>query len=472
MASPAARQLTAPAFRLVWTASFPRDRLPFALSSPVVAQLPRGPAAVVGDRSGHVFAVYLAPRANGESTVAWSVTTRGPHGPVGVDSSPSTRDGIVFFGIGWAGERGVGGYEAINPNGSRRWFRLAVNPVTDPTRDAGVAAGLTVGVLQSQIAVVGPSLGQRTYVLNASSGALLRGFPWFQADTEYSTAAVADVEGNGQNQIIEGGNTTAGISYGTRYSDGGEIRILSEGGRSRNLRHPGSGLYCQYRTDQGIDSSPAVGDIFGGRPGIVVGTSAERAHKKTTDDVIAINASCRLVWETRLDGVTLSSPALADLLGNGSLQVVEGTESGSVYCLDAANGAIYWKTRVRGAVIGGVVTADLGQGHQDLVVPTTTGAFILDGRTGVVVATLENDVGLQNSPLVTDDPNGTIGITVAGYSGSRGSQHAVIEHFEIVGSSGADVNAIGTWPEFHHDPELSGNAGLAVAASAPRRVGR
>jgi len=197
LTSRAAGRLTAPGFRLVWTASFPNDHLPFALSSPVVAQLPGGPAAVVGDRSGHVFAVYLTPRANGASIVAWAVTTRGPHGPVGVDSSPSTRDGIVFFGIGWAGERGVGGYEAINPNGSRRWFRLAVNPVTDPTRDAGVAAGLTVGILQSQVAVVGPSLGQRTYVLNASSGALLRGFPWFQADTEYSTAAIADVEGQG-----------------------------------------------------------------------------------------------------------------------------------------------------------------------------------------------------------------------------------------------------------------------------------
>ncbi len=425
---------------------------------------------MVGDRSGHIFAVYLTPRANGRSIVAWTVTTRGPNGPVGVDSSPSTRGGIVYFGIGWAGERGVGGYEAINPNGSRRWFHLAVNPSTDPTRDAGVAAGLTVGVLQSQIAVVGPSLGQRTYVLNASSGALLRGFPWFQADTEYSTAALADVEGNGQNQIIEGGNTTAGISYGTSYSDGGEIRILREGGRGQNLRHPGSGLYCQYRTDQGVDSSPAVGDIFGGRPGIVVGTSAERAGKKTTDDVIAINPSCRLMWETRLDGVTVSSPALADVLDNGSLQVVEGTEGGSVYCLDAANGAVYWKTKVKGSVIGGVVTADLGQGRQDLVVPTTSGAFILDGRTGVVLATLENDVGLQNSPLVTDDPNGTVGITVAGYSGAGGYQHAVIEHFEIVGSSGADVNAVGTWPEFHHDPGLSGNASLPVAAPAPHTV--
>lgn len=448
-------------FSLVWTASFPRDHRPFALSSPVVAELLKGPAAVVGDRSGYVYAVYLQPGSNGKPVIAWAVTTRGPLGPAGVDSSPSTKGGVVYFGIGWAGERGVGGYEAINPDGSRRWLRYALNPLTDPTRDAGVAAGLTVGSLQSQVAVVGPSLGQNTYVFNASSGARLKGFPWFQGDTEFSTAAVADVEGNGQNQIIEGGNTTAGIAYGTRYVDGGQIRILGERGNGGNPAKPGSGLYCEYTTDQGVDSSPAVGDIFHGSPGIVVGTSEERPGKATTDEVIAVNRDCQRVWDARLEGATTSSPALADALGNGDLQVVEGTENGYVYCLDSLNGAVDWKTKVPGIVIGGVVTTNLGTGYEDVIVPSTTGVFVLDGRTGALVKTLEHSVGLQSSPLVTEDPNGTIGITVAGYSGSRASQHAVMEHFEVVGSNGSGVYAKGAWPEFHHDPQLSGNADVA-----------
>ena len=94
----------------------------------------------------------------------------GPDGPIGVDSSPSSFDGVVYFGIGWAGQHG-GGYEAINVNGSVRWFKDAVNPASDPVRDAGVAAGLTIGSLQSQDALVGPSLGQNTYLFNASAGA-------------------------------------------------------------------------------------------------------------------------------------------------------------------------------------------------------------------------------------------------------------------------------------------------------------
>jgi hypothetical protein len=447
--------------QLIWTESYTGDHLPFAYSSPVMAELPNGPGAVAGDRSGHVYAVYLTPGSKGGPITAWTVTTRGPNGPEGVDSSPSTENGVVYFGVGWVGTRGVGGYEAVNANGSRKWFQLAVNPLSDPTPDAGVGAGLTIGILQSQAAVVGPSLGQNTYLFNAASGARLAGFPWYQADTNFSTAAVADVEGNGQNQIIEGGNTSAGIGYGTTYVNGGQIRILRETGNTGGKAN--AGLYCEYQTDQGIDSSPAVGNIFSGKPGIVVGTSTERPGLATTDDLIAVDNSCHKTWEATLVGATTSSPALADVLGNGQLQVVEGTEGGYVYALNASNGSVYWKTKVAGEVVGGVVTADLGTGYQDVIVPSTSGAFILDGRTGAVVKTLENTVGLQNSPLVTHDPNGTIGITVAGYSGAGSASHAVMEHFEVAGSNGSGVNEPGAWPEFHHDAQLSGNANVPTA---------
>ena len=50
--------------------------------------------------------------------------------------------------------------------------------------------------------------------------------------------------------------------------------------------------------------------------------------------------------------------------------------------------------------------------------PTTAGVQIFDGQSGAWVTTLGQNQGLafQNSPLVTDDANGTIGITIAGYS--------------------------------------------------------
>ena len=81
--------------------------------------------------------------------------------------------------------------------------------------------------------------------------------------------------------------------------------------------------------------------------------------------------------------MTESSPALADVRGNGTLAVLEGTDGGpgggTVYALDAATARSIWSRSV-GAVHGGVVTADLGEGYQDVVVASTTGAEVLDGH--------------------------------------------------------------------------------------------
>ena len=137
--------------------------------------------------------------------------------------------------------------------------------------------------------------------------------------------------------------------------------------------------------------------------------------------------------------------------------MVEGTDagtSGSVWVLDGATGAPVWHEGVTGRVIGSVVSADLtGSGYQDLLVPTTHGVEVLDGRSGAEVTVLGPAFGFQNSPLVTDDPNGTVGITIAGYNGSN---EGVIEHFEIPGSDGSLAVGTTAWPMFHHDPSLSG----------------
>ena len=108
--------------------------------------------------------------------------------------------------------------------------------------------------------------------------------------------------------------------------------------------------------------------------------------------------------------------------------------------------------------------------------PTTAGVQIFDGKSGALVATLGQSAGLafQNSPLVTDDPNGSLGLTLAGYNSSN---QGVIQHYEVTGSSGATADEAGAWPMFHHDPQLTGNAGLPspvveVPCNAPRRAAR
>ncbi len=429
---------------------------PIALSSPNIANLAGGPAVVVGDRSGHVYALNLA---TGNEVPGWPVSTGG----VPVDSTPSvavtTGSGLdsVFVGVGNAATPGSGGYEGINPNGTVQWFTNVQNPPTDAAPAHAVQASMAVGDLEGGTDVVAGSLGEVTTAMTASNGGTLGGYPWFQADSNFTTPALADIYGNGQTDVIEGGDSTAGFAYGTTYQNGGHLRVILPTGNAFQ-GNPAGGLVCQYNTDETVESSPAVGQFLaGGGVGIAFGTGATYGQS-TTNDLIAVNSHCGAAWTDKLDGVTTSSPALADVTGNGQLDVIEGTKAGTVWAVNGTNGAVVWHTSVSGQVMGSVVTADLTNGgYQDVIVPTTDGVQVLDGKTGAVVATVGQNIGFQNSPLVTDDANGTIGITIAGYGNQN---QGVVEHFEIAGTRGSLVNETGAWPMFHHDAQLTGNAGV------------
>ncbi len=462
-AAPTGAQAVEPhavSFTLDWTQVLNDAGGPIALSSPNVATLAGGSAVVVGDRAGHVYAFNLA---SGNAVPGWPVSTGG----VPVDSTPSVSDttgnGLdsVFVGEGNAATPTEGGYLGITPQGTTQWFTGVQNPSTDTAPAHAVQASMAVGDLNGATDVVAGSLGEVGEAMNAADGGMLPGFPWFQADSNFTSPALGDVEGNGRTDIVEGGDSSPGTAYGTTYTQGGHLRVLSPTG-NEGTGNPAGGLVCETNTDQTVQSSPALGE-FGGSVGIVFGTGATFAGASTTNDIIEVDAHCNPRWIEKLDGTTTSSPALADILGNGQLDVLEGTRvgsTGSIWALNGVTGATIWHSATAGQVIGSPVTADLtGGGYQDVIVPTTAGVEIFDGKSGTMIATLgENDaLAFQNSPLVTDDPNGTIGITIAGYNPSNQGE---VEHYEVSEARGSTVDETGAWPVFHHDPQLTGNAGL------------
>jgi hypothetical protein len=440
---------------------------PIAESSPMVATLDgKGTSVVVGDRSGYLYAFHLS---DGSAVTGWPVNDGGPP----IDSTPSVAVlqgsamagggalGSVFVGAGNAESPHNGGYLAYGPNGAPLWETKVVDPGSDARPAYGVQASLTVADLQAGTPdVFAGSLDQESYALNAANGSRLSGWPFFSADSVFSTAAAADLYGNSQTELVVGGASTKGFALGQIYAAGGHLRILDSRG----------GLICSHAVGQEVDSSPAVGGFLpGGAVGIAVGTGSYYPRTSGTNVLDAFNSTCGLVWSDTLDGFTGSSPALADVQGNGSLDVVEGTDNGitgDVWLLDGATGAAIWQSAVNGRVLGSVVTADLtGNGYQDILVPTTQGVEVLDGMNGIEVALLGKGLGFQNSPLVTEDPNGETGITIAGYNGNN---EGVVQHYEIQGSNGAEAVGTGSWPMFHHDPQLSGTtSGLPAPGSVP-----
>jgi hypothetical protein len=475
-----------------------------AMASPVEATLDgSGPSVEVGDRSGHLYAFHIAPTSAPQTPSApagWTTGTgalvgpgqgcgiRGNDGgtalpatgvngiavagnpPIDSTASVLTNNGTtnLFFGAGTAFESTTGGYYAVGANGAILWNQVVQNP---PGSGAGVGvqASLSIGQSNGNRFVNAGALGQETYSLNTANGVPVAGWPRFTADSVFSTAAVGDLYGTGHSEIVAGGASTTGIAFGTHYQNGGHLRIYNDHG----------GLICAADTTEEVDSSPAVGPILsGGLWGIAVGTGSFYGGSDQ-NTVKAFDPRCHQVWSATLDGTTGGSPALADVLGNGQLAVVEGTNQGigggSVWALNGATGATIWHTHTIGAVIGSVTTADLaGNGTQDVIVPTTGGLEILDGATGTKVAHVDDGsssggecagcvFGFQNAPLVTADPDGHIGITVAGYFAIAGSTNGdvqgMVQHFSVTGSNGARVGGSRGWPQFHHDPSLTGFTG-------------
>ncbi len=430
--------------QLTWQQTLPDAGAPVAQSSPSVATLDGGgPAAVVGDRAGNVWAFHLS---DGSAVPGWPAHTGGPP----VDSTPSVvPDGFgtddVFVGAGDAAQPFVGGYYAFNHVGAPMWMQRA----SDANAALhGVQASMSAGPLEGTTAVVAPSLGQEEYAFAASSGGLLPGWPFFTADSSFSTPSIADLYGNGQHEVVEGGDSSPGVANGVTYTAGGHLRVIGEGGN----------LVCDHDFDQTVDSSPAVGNFLaGGAVGIAVGTGTYYPGASDTDLLYATDSHCNVVWAANLGASTTSSPAIGDLEGNGSVQVVEGTDNGSggaVWALGSGGGPLPgWPQPASGRVIGGVVTADLtGLGYNDVLAPTTGGLDVFDGRSAQLVAVLGSGIALQNSPLVTVDPNGEVGITIAGYNAAN---QGVVQHFEVAGSGGHGLGAR-SWPMFHQNPQLSG----------------
>ena len=439
-------------FTQAWTVKLSGATI--AQSSPIVATIEGAQAVVVGALNGRVYALNLA---TGRLMPGWPATVPGA---VPVQSAPSVNTSgghtTIYVGTGDAGHPSPGGYLALNGTGTKKWYRT-VRATPANAESSGVQASLTVGTLQGTKSLVAGTLGQYEQELRVANGTVMPGFAWFAADSEFSTPSIANLYGDGHNYIVEGGESTAGNAYGVQYYNGGHIRILNADGK-RGQKVPSGGLVCQYNTTQGVESSPAVGGFLkGGAKGIVVGTG--NTYKTASDNhmLIAIGPHCGQKWKATLNGSTLDSPALVSALGNKYLQVAEGTStghsSGTVYLLNGANGKAIWTHNVGGQVIGGITSANLEGGYQDLLVPTTGGLYVLDGKTGRQIALLGHGaVGLESSPLVTANANGTIGITVAGYNAAGG----VITHWDVAGTSGSLATQVGAWPMFHHDPQLTG----------------
>ncbi len=398
-----------------------------ALSSPTVATIDGVTAVIFGSENGYVDVVDAATGLNlpgWPQPVSLFPGTTSP-----IESSPTVAylDGphkppsiIVGAGSTYLANT-QGGLEAFRVDGTVRFVfhtQDVFNEWSGSTNsgpdgyDEGVFSTPAIGDItgDGQQDIVFGSWDHHLYALTPR-GSLVPGFPIDTEDTIWSSPALFHLRGpKRQMDILTGGDAS-----GRDHCYGGFIYDITYAQRAPKI-------VWQHCENQTIWSSPAVGVINATRrPAVVVGTGFGETppYPSQTDRVFAFYArnGARVPgWPVQTAGPTFGSPAIGPLTPGGPPMVVD--ESWCSSCTTPAQGAsiLYawngagervWSTPLEGAKdFSSPILADLtGSGVNDVLVGSSAGLYPIDGSSGAYLfgtseTTALNSCSMQNAPAV------------------------------------------------------------------------
>jgi hypothetical protein len=353
--------------------------------------------------------VYVL-RANGSVAPGWPVNVTAE-----VNSSAALGDidgdGYLDVVVGCGSTfdpTGAGGLFVFRRNGTLLWSFTTADENQDGRPDgifSTPAIGDVDGDGRNEIAV--GSWDFRIYLFR-SNGTLMPGFPPNPSglghgirDSVWSSPALADLDNDGKLEIIVGADTHA-EGPPINSPDGGAIHVF----RANGTEMPGFPRYV----NQTIMSSPAVGDIDGdGFLDIVVGGG--RFYTGAVGrQVYAWRRDGSFVpgWPVTTTGQTFSSPALADLTGDGKPEVIisddpDGPNGPFLYAFQGS-GQLLFKMQPKSFFgttpnVGDPVVADVdGDGQPDILVAVNTEIAVVS-RTGAQLT--DPGPSTSNDPRVT-----------------------------------------------------------------------
>jgi hypothetical protein len=417
-------------------------------------------------RRAHLWFEVLEGRYNPSSpTLMANLTLPGANSPWDFSEGPFTPSPIVYdlFGDGQQEiitPGGDGNVYAYKYNQSDGMFQQVVQYSTG-SAGAGVPIYATPVVvrLPSGLALFAGNAHGLVFGWNAQTGAILPGWPEsvqapgevdHSADLIFGSLAAGDLENNGNPDIVVSSNNH-------------EITAF----------HPDGSVFWRFNNDDSVFSGVAIGDLNrDGRLEVVVGgDSAPSQFYWAGGRIECLSWEGKREWVVQTNQTTWSTPILADLQGNGSLDVVVGTglfyHTGSsypgneVYALDP-NGNILpgWPfvTGPGGSTTGPApvqaspAVADLlGNGQLDVVFADFVGnlyAVAPNGQQIWKTAAFPGQ-GLYGAPIVGPDitGNGKPDVFLGAVDG-RPNQ-VVLQGFD-----GATGNSIFSFPGLNGTPPL------------------
>lgn len=265
-------------------------------------------------------------------------------------------NGSEFPVPGQPGDKG--GLYALDAQGNELWYYETKDVFgSDLGGDTDGPDGRTEGVYgaprifdidaDGKREVIFTSWDHSMYIVDGATGLLERTINLY--DTTSTTPGIADLDSDGLYELIVPADITANETVGLPLQ-GGILHVLSNYAQA-NVEgwtdQVADSTFPNFRgkfIEQALWSSPKIADLDrDGSLEIIHGTS--NFFKDERGEFIKIwNADGTLRNTLATNGQTLAAPLLADLDGNGTLEIIATTINGFVYAWDA-NGALLFETQ-------------------------------------------------------------------------------------------------------------------------------
>ncbi|HMO11848.1 MAG TPA: FG-GAP-like repeat-containing protein, partial [Actinotalea sp.] len=419
---------------------------------------------VVGAGLSSVLRVYRVDGALVASVDVGGVNTSLKSG--GLQASPALADlnGDGVLDVTVASTTNVlAAYSFKGGSASQLWRRQ--DPPLVPNGPTGMIATPAMAFMDADDArdVVTASWGQALGAHSGRTGASLPGWPKWLWDTLWSSPAVGDVDGDGVYDVVVGGDCE-GNSIGTQPCG------ATGGGYVWAFNRDGTEKWRWFLRGQVVWSSPALADLNGdGAQDVVVGSGGYWGEPNGRV-VTALNGKTGTVlWQAATPARVVGSPSLADVTGDGKPDVFVVTHGGYLVGLNGANGQQLWSPRcltdsgscgnLNAGTKTGVALADIdGDGSIEAITQGEQRLRVYDARTG----TLEAAVRSAYSGTIFAPANSP---TVAQVNG----QTWIVQPVRGRSSSGADELVVtvfrtgsplgaAPWPTFKQNSQRTGAA--------------
>jgi uncharacterized repeat protein (TIGR01451 family) len=360
------------------------------------------------------------------------------------------------------------------------------------------AAGASVATLTpgGGRSIIGPTFDSAALYVFDMYGQLRPGFPLYTLDALWSSAAVGDIDGDGNSEIVVGSNGnrvyavhadgTEVINGDSNASTQGVFKLLSAGpnfcspaladidndGKPEIVFASGNGRIYAWNAD-GTDvpgfpvvtnayfnSSPAVGYLDG--PG---DTSLEIVVPGTNDSLYVIepNGTRRAGWPlwNACGGTSKTpSPAIADMNNDGFNDIVFQSTNGYVFTYNRNGTPLGPIWAIKHSALSSAtaecspVVADLnGDGRNDVLVGDEAGVLTaISGMDGTVLPGFPIQLAgeVRGTPAVADvDHDGMTEIVVADWD-----KNIYLWDYDFP----FQPSGVAPWPQFHHDARRTGFA--------------